>query len=276
MQKFFILFFLLTLGVSANTPKIFKAVGDPVYNEIPAVEKILKVSYFKEEKLLFKEFVTKAKAHEKLGLVYDTKRKNKTLSKEEQKAYLDTLRELTKQLENIHFTVHEALPVIIEKGYTKSFYQLKNSGLDVLSNNKRNIQMIKNYDQRLRRQKELAKINQDKREKERKVAYHKMLRSAKNLDGTWKGKSNDGSKLLAVFKAEELSLSYLTTQNTNVFLGTYSIGKEFLFTITKRELVKSKNTHTRHINLKRNYTIKKITDSELTLEYKDEIITLKR
>lgn len=276
MQKLFILFLLLTLSVSANTPDIFKSVGDPVYSEISAVEKMLKVRYFKEKKLLFKEFVTKAKAHKKLGLLYDVKRKNKTLSKEEQKEYLNTLRELTKQLKHIYFIVHKALPIIIKKGYKKSFYQLKSSGLDILHNNRRNVLMIKNYDQKLKRQKERAKVDQAKRDKERKVAYHKMLRSAKNLNGTWKGKSNDGSKLLATFKAEELTLSYIKPQKTNVLLGTYRIDKEFHFTITKRELIKSKNTHVRHINLKRSYTIKKITESELILTYKDELITLKR
>ncbi|MFC2073639.1 hypothetical protein ACFLR3_00155 [Campylobacterota bacterium] len=276
MQKFLLLFFLLSLGISANTPNMFKAVGDPIYNQITAVEKMLKISYFKQDKLLFKEFTTKAKAHQRLGFIYDKKRQKKTLSKEEQKAYLDTLRKLAKQLNQIHFIVHEALPAIIKKGDTKSFYQLKNSGLDIIHNNTRNVQMITKHDQSLKRQNERVKIEQDKREKERIAAYHKMLRSSKNLEGTWKGRSNEGSELLAVFKADKLTLSYITTGKTNVFLGTYSIAKELHFTIRRRELTKSKNTHTRDINLKRSYAIKKITDSELVLAYKDEIITLKR
>ena len=276
MYKTLILFLLLTVSLTANTPDIFKAVGDPIYNEVPAVKRLLKISYFKKEKLVFKEFTAQADAHKKLGFSYDKNRTNKTLSKEEQKEYLSTLRGLGKQLNHIHFIVHEALPSIIKKGLTRSFYQLKKSGLDVLHNNKRNIQMIKQYDQRLKRQKERDKITNEKRKEEARIAYHKMLRSAKNLEGEWNGKSSDNSKLLALFKAEKLTLSYITPQHTSVLFGTYSIGKTFDFEITQRELVTSENTHTRHINLKRRYTLKKITESELILQHKDEIITLKR
>jgi len=78
MFKVFTVSILTKLDLLAATPKFYKALGDPIYHEIPAVQKTVKISYFKKNTKLLEDFVHEASSHQKLGFVYDKKRHNNT------------------------------------------------------------------------------------------------------------------------------------------------------------------------------------------------------
>lgn len=112
--------------------------------------------------------------------------------------------------------------------------------------------------------------------KNTKEVYAKRLRSAKNLNGTWKGKSSDGSSVTACFEEEKLSLHYKKSEQLKIYKGTYSADKTLDFHIYKRELVKAGTSQIRRIDLQRSYELLNISKNALNLRYKTESITLKR
>lgn len=103
-----------------------------------------------------------------------------------------------------------------------------------------------------------------------------MLRSAKNLNGKCKGKSSDGSEVIALFDEDKLSLKYLKAAHINIFKGTYTMGQTLYFQIYKRELIKNKQSHIHPINIKRQYELLSIGKKELRVMYKAEVIALER
>ena len=276
-MRYILLFgFVLHSLLLAATPHLYEAVGDPIYKEVPAVEKLLKVPYLKAYRPQYKAFIKGAKAHQRLGFKYDTKRRKKTLSKAEQQAYLDTLRQLKKQLQAIHLQVRSSLFEIIDKQHNTSFKRLKASKLSVLSQDPKSARAIRQYTKKLnahQRQKAAQKV---KDEKAAKARYRLFLRSADNLNGTWKGKNNEDIPLLAKFEDKRLSLHYLGEKDENIFRGTYAINTQFHFQIKRRKRIVDGNAHIRSVNLKRSYTIKKVTEETLVLVYKDETLTLTR
>jgi len=277
MYKAFLLLVVFYFELFAATPKLFKPVGDPIYKEIPAVSKMAQMSFFKNQKHVLLGFVKKAQSHKRLGLSYDKKRRNNTLNKAEQKAYLDGLRSLKEELTAVYLIAQEGLHRIIKKNYIKTFYQLKKTNIGVLRLDPKSVSAIKNYDRRLNRKQKLAQQKKAAQEKEAVITRYNELRSAKNLNGRWKGKSSDGAKLLLVFKADRLSLHYERAKDTNIFKGKYSIHKNsFNFKIQQRKRIKADLSHIRKVQLQRNYQIKTITEKELVLSYKDELLRLKR
>jgi len=275
MYKLFTLLFL-SFTLFGATPNLYKAIGDPIYQQVPSVNKISEIGYFKTQKKEFKDFVNRAKRHKELGFKYDKLRANRTLSKAQQKAYLGVLRDLDKELLSINVYAKDALEVFVKRHYVSSFYQLKASKISVLRRDKESAWLVKKYSKDLEKQKKLNAHNKIKRDQLKAKNYRKMLRSAKNLNGIWKGKSSDGSLLRARFKADTLSLSYTKEEKEHILKGTYKIKKNFTFLIKSRILIISQKEHVRTLNIKREYLIKKISNKELILKFKDETLNLKR
>ncbi len=276
MHKYLLLLLLLTLPLFSATPKLYKAIGDPIYKQVLSVKKISDIGYFKNEKKELLAFIKRANRHKKLGFTYDKKRRANTLTKEEQKNYLRGLRDLDKELFSINTLAKDALPVFIKRRYIKSFYQLKSSQLSFLRQDSESAWLVKKYTRELNKKKRLRQQREAKKLKKDKVAYDKMLRSAKNLNGTWKGKSSDKSSLTALFNGDKLSLTSINKNKTNIIKGKYSLNKKLDFTIYIRKLIIDNRSHIRHVNIKRRYEVLKITQKELILQYKDEKLILKR
>lgn len=276
MHKYLLLLLLLTLPLFSATPKLYKAIGDPIYKQVLSVKKISDIGYFKNEKKELLAFIKRANRHKRLGFTYDKKRRANTLTKEEQKNYLRGLRDLDKELFSINTLAKDALPVFIKRRYIKSFYQLKSSQLSFLRQDSESAWLVKKYTRELNKKKRLRQQREAKKLKKDKAAYDKMLRSAKNLNGTWKGKSSDKSSLTALFNADKLSLTSINKNKTNIIKGKYSLNKKLDFTIYIRKLIIDNRSHIRHVNIKRRYEVLKITQKELILQYKDEKLILKR
>jgi len=276
MYKIFLLFLLSSLCLFAATPKLFKPIGDPIYKEIPAVISLSKMHYFKNDKKMLNNFIQDAKATKKLGFTYDKKRKQKTLTKQEQKDYLDKLRDLKKQLKTIYSRVRVALSEIIKKRYVKTFYALKRTRIDILHLDPKSASKIRKFEYQLTRKKRLAKQKKAAQLKADKLAYYKFLRSDKNLNGKWKGKSNDDTKMAASFNKSTLYLTYKNPKDTLVFKGSYKITKNtFDFFIEHRKRTKSDISHIKKVVFGRVYTILELSENKLVLKHKDEIISLK-
>lgn len=276
MHKHLTLLVLFTLALFSATPKLYKPIGDPIYKYIGSVKKMSDIGYFKKEKKELLTFVKKASAHKKLGFSYDKKRRAKTLSKEEQKAYLNTLRALDRDLFTINTLGKDALPIFIKHRYVASFHQLKATKLSFLRRDTDSAWLVKKYSRELNKKARLRQKKQAKKLKNNKVAYNKMLRSSKNLNGTWEGKSNNKALLTAVFNEDKLSLSFKTQNKTNIIKGVYTLTKTFNFSMQIRKLLIEDRSHIRHINIKRQYKVMKISETELVLQYKDEVLRLSR
>jgi len=276
MQKLLILLLIFIFSLSAATPKLYKPIGDPIYKEIKSVQKMSDIGYFKNEKQELLKFIKEAKAHKKHGLEYDKQRVSKILRKKDQRSYLNNLRALDRELSYINTLAKEALPVLIKRRYVQSFYQLKATQLPFLTQDAESAFLVKNYDKQLNKEKQGRLLAQERKKRNKAISYQKMLYSSKNLNGKWKGKSSDKSKLLAKFDASKLTLTYITPEKSNIFTGTYSISKVLRFNILHKELVRERGSHQRDINIKRDYEIIKLTKKELILNYKDERLTFKR
>jgi len=276
MHKYLLFFLLLTLSLFSATPKLYKPIGDPIYKQINSVKKISDIGYFKNQKRELLAFVKRANTHKKLGFTYDKKRRNKNLSKEEQKSYLKELRDLDKELTSINRLAKDALPVLIKRRYIKSFYQLKSSKLSFLRQDSTSAWLVKKYSRELNKKERLRQQKEAKRVKNDKIAYKKKLRSYAHLNGTWTGKNSDKEMVSAFFNNDKLSLTYKTKNKTNIIKGNYHLNKKLSFRIKIRKLIEDKRAHIRHINIKRSYEVLKITEKELILQYKDEKLSLKR
>jgi hypothetical protein len=276
MHKYLTLLLLLTLTLFSATPKLYKPIGDPIYKHISSVKKMSEIGYFKNEKKQLLNFVKKANTHKKLGFAYDKKRRAKTLSKEEQKAYLNTLRSLDRELFTINTLAKDALPIFIKRRYVQSFYQLKATKLSFLRRDSDSAWLVKKYSLELSKKQRIRQKQQAKKLKNNKIAYQKMLRSSQNLNGTWQGISNDKTKLKAIFNENKLALSYITKNKTNLIKGTYTVNKTLNFSMQIRKLTVEERSHIRHVNIKRNYEIVTVSETELVLKYKDEVLTLTR
>ena len=276
MYKILVLLLTINLCTYGAMPKLYSAIGDPLYQEIPAVEKMSKINYFKNNRAQLDSFVREASEHKRLGLLYDQKRKKKTLSKDERQMYRNTLRELEKKLLSISLIAKKGLSEIIANKRTKDFRQLTQTQLDVLKKDPQSVAEIRAYAKTLRHKQYLRQKREEMQAEHKKEAYEKMLRSAKNLNGTWTGKSSDGSSVTAYFEQEKLSLHYTRPEHINIYKGTYTMDKVLDFQIYKRELIKAGVTHVRRIGLKRKYELLNISKKELHLKYKAENITLKR
>lgn len=273
-----VLLFLLASGLCAYAamPKLYSPIGDPIYLEIPAVDKMSKLKYFKNDRVQLDRFVGKASEHKRLGLLYDQKRKAKTLSKDERQMYRNTLRDLEKKLLSISAIAKKGLSDMVASNRAKDFRQLTQTQLDVFKKDPKSIAEIRTYAKKLRHQQYLRQKREEKKADSDKEAYAKMLRSAKNLNGTWMGNSSDGSAVTAYFEQERLSLHYVRTDHINIYKGTYTIDKTLDFHIYKRELLKSGIPHMRRIDLTRRYELLSIRKKELQMKYKAETIILKR
>ena len=276
MYKALILLLAASLCAYAAMPKLYSPIGDPLYQEIPAVEKMSKIKYFKNDRAQLDSFVRETSEHKRLGLLYDQKRKAKTLSKDERLMYRNTLRDLEKKLVSISTIATKALSDMIKNNRAEAFRQLTQTQLKVFKKDPKSVAEISAYAKKLRHQQYLRQKREEKQAKRNTEAYEKMLRSAKNLNGTWKGKSSDGSTVTAYFEQQKLSLHYERTDHINIYKGTYTIDKALDFKIYKRELLKSGIPHIRRIDLTRRYELLSISKKELQMKYKAETITLKR
>lgn len=277
MRRFSTLFLLCSLYLFAQNPQLYKALGDPVYNEIPSVISLSKMPDFQKKKKELDNFVLEAKRHKSLGLSYDDKRRNKTLSKQEQKEYLSQLRKLNKELYNIYNIVKLELSIIIKNKKVNTLQRLKRTNIDILHLDQNSAVSIKTFEDRLNKEKYLAKKKKARLDKENRRAYYNFLRSDKNLNGRWEGKNNDRSLMSASFDKGILYLTYFNKNDTNEFKGIYKVNKEdFNFFIEYTKRIKSDISRIKKVNFGRIYRIIKITKKELVLEYKDETIYLKR
>lgn len=277
MLKFITLFLLSSLCLLAATPRLYKPIGDPIYNEIPAVISLSKMTYFLNDKTFLVNFVQEANQHKKLGFSYDKKRRNKTLSKEEQKNYLDGLRSLKKQMQHIYGLVREALPVIIKKNYVKTYYRLKKTKLDILFLDPKSVSIMKKFEKKVNAKRRAQEKQRALKEKNDKVNHYNFIRSNKNLAGKWKGKGSDNNIMSATFINDIIYLTYHNDKETTVFKGKFSIIKnDFHFYIQQRKRTKSDISHIKKVNFERTYKIISISEKELFLTHKDEVIKLYR
>ena len=276
MYKILVLLLTINLCTYGAMPKLYSAIGDPLYQEIPAVEKMSKINYFKNNRAQLDSFIREAIEHKRLGLLYDQKRKKKTLTKDERQMYRNTLHELEKKLLSISIIAKKGLSDIVANNQAKYFRQLTQTQLEILKKDPNSVAEIRAYAKKLRYKQYLRQKRVEKQAEHKKEAYEKMLRSAKNLNGTWKGKSSDGSAVTAYFEQEKLSLHYTKEEHSNIYKGTYTVGKALDFHIYKRELIKAGVTHVRRIGLQRQYELLSISKKELQMRYKAETIVLKR
>ena len=277
MHKLFILFVMSIGYLFASTPSLYKPIADPIYKEIPAVISLSKMSYFKKDKKIFLDFIQGAQKNKKLGHKYDKKRRNKTLSKNEQKQYLANLRILKKQLQSIYVIVQTSLQKIIKTNYVKTFYRLKRTNIDILYLDPRSASSIRKFEKKLNKKKRIAAQNKIRKNKADEQAHYNFLRSSKNLDGKWKGKNTTGEKMSASMHENILYLNYISKKSITVFKGKYKISHNALnFFIEHRKRTKADISHIKKVHFSRIYKIKKITEKELVLQYKDETIRLKR
>ncbi|MDF1880938.1 hypothetical protein JHD50_06405 [Sulfurimonas sp. MAG313] len=277
MKKTFILFLLLCLYLSASTPNLYKSVGDPVYTEIPAIISLSKMNYFKKHKLVLRSFISTAKQQKNLGFAYDKKRRNKTLTKKEQKEYLTKIRDLKKELRSISRIVQKDLLTIIKINYVKTYYRLKKTHLKVLRLDPKSAKAGSQFEKKIHHKRRLAKLEKEQQKKRNKIEYYKYLRSSKNLDGKWKGESSDKTTMYASFHGKTVYLSYQNPKDIIIFKGSYKIrNNRFLFFIEQRKRTKASISHIKKVHFERIYKVSKITEKDLILKYKDETIYLKK
>jgi len=235
------------------------------------------MSYFKKDKQLFLRFIKAAQKNKKKGHTYDKKRRNKTLTKQEQKQYLAELRVLKKQLQSIYSIVQTSLMKIISINYVKTYYRLKRTHLDILRLDPKSVSAMRRFEKKLNKKKRQAAKNKALQVKEEEHAHYDFLRSPKNLSGKWKGKSSTGEIMTASIHGNILYLNYISKKSVTIFKGKYTIKhNNFNFHIEHRKRTKADISHIKKVNFSRSYTIKKISEKLLTLQYKHEVITLKR
>ncbi|PHR56732.1 MAG: hypothetical protein COA44_07735 [Arcobacter sp.] len=235
------------------------------------------MSYFKKDKKMFLNFIETAKKHKKIGHLYDKKRRNKNLNKKVQKEYLDGLRVLKKQLQSIYKIVQASLTKIIKTNYVKTYYRLKRTHIDILHLDPRSVSAMKGFEKKLNKRKRITTQNKLAKTRADKQAYYNFLRSSKNLSGNWKGKSNTGESMTASMHGNILYLNYSSKKIITVFKGKYKISHNNLnFYIEHRKRTKADISHIKKVHFSRIYSIKKITENSLTIQYKDEIIRLQK
>lgn len=278
MYKLVTIVFLLNLCLCAATPELFRPIGDPVYQEIDSVEKMAKMDYFAAQKQTFQGFIDKANLHKKLGLLYDNKHQNNTLSTQEQKSYLAQLRALNKELKEINLIAKAALENIIKKDQETAFYQLKDTGISVLQLDTSSAVSIKKYADTLSKRKQASVQKKVKEKKAEELAYYKTLRTPKNLDGKWKSNESEEQTVTALFEYDRLSLTYTQDKSSNLLKGRYVMldNMTLEFHIEQREYIQDEISHLRQLKLTRIYEVEGLSQTEIILKHKDELLRLKR
>jgi hypothetical protein len=254
------LFFILALTAQAATPKIFSSVGDPVYAAVAPVKMLSTYKTFKQDRTLFTSFVTQADAARKEGFWLD-KYRLLPEAKRRSKAYLETLRQLQQINAQISKIVKETTLNSIKKHRTKTYYALKKSAHPVFRDDKELRQQMARFERRLTQEHK----QQQQENAEQKAA---VLRSFKNLKGTWQGMVNKGESIVYNFKTpNDITITKQPETLLQAIEGRWRIHNDTL-TISLKTITNQKADgipHTRDTSVKLVKKILSIGKEHLTL-----------
>jgi len=183
MKILFIL--LLALSLQAATPKTYSSIGDPVYQTVEPIRKFSSFITFKEDEVLFSDYVIEADKARDEGFWIDKYRLLRE-AKERSKKYLNSLRYLQQINRQISKIIKDTTLTAIKKHHAKTYYAIKKARHPVFRNDAELRRAAKRFETTLKRERKQRKVKQ---QKETKV----FLRSYKNLKGSWTGVEHDGT-----------------------------------------------------------------------------------
>ncbi len=262
---------LLTLSLSAANPKIYSSIGDPVYAAIVPTKTLSTFKTFREDRELFSSFVAEADAAKKEGLWID-KYRLLPEAKARSQQYLKTLRRLQRIHAQISKIVKDATMTAIRKHHAKTYAAIKKTRHPVFRTDAELRRNAQRFEKQLKRERAAAK-----RKKERRYAAY--LRSAKNLNGTWKGKSRN-SKVVFRFKGNTVSIVKTSPKLQQTLRGKWRIKGDNM-TIDLHSITNTRSDgipHTRKSDVTLPMQIRKIGKRTLTLydtRRKEEIALLR-
>jgi hypothetical protein len=123
MNKILIITFLVTL-LNASYPKLYSALGDIIYDNVDKIEKLQNIKEYDVYKKEISDYVAEVQKTKEKGFEIIS-----SDNKEDKKAYLTTLRKLSKQNDFFIRSVQSNYRKSIENEDSQLFSKLINSGL---------------------------------------------------------------------------------------------------------------------------------------------------
>jgi len=270
LLRFFIIIIISYIYLFASNPKTYASVGDPVYATIVPTGRLASLEIFKEDRELFGTYINRARDTKKEGFWLD-KYKHLPEARERRKKYISTLRELAEQNKQIAKIVKDTALRIIKKGWRKTYYAIKRSKHPILKNDVELRRASLQFEKKIR-----AESNKRKeRQRQKKQAYY---RSAKNLNGKWKGSFKNRSAEF-IFNKKQLICKNRSGNTVQTYEGRWHIKKNTLFFDIVKISRKAGNrpVHVRETSVTLKYMITKIGKKELNLKDRHgDMIVLRR
>lgn len=256
--KFFAI--LLFVHTAYAAPKVYNALGDPVYATAAPTQALSNYKTFAPDADTFRAFVRDVKAAEKEGDWLDGHKASPD-AKVRASAYLKQLRKLIKTEKKIAATIKTETILVIEEDKAGVYRAIRRTGHPVFRQDAQLQHAMAAYERRLRA-KEQQKIQQQKRK------HAKRLRSINNLVGTWTGTSLQGRPVRYYFHGtSELTITRSTKRGLQTLKGTWKINGNLLSiqleTVTTTDSSGVKHSRDAKVTLLR--TIKAIDSSRLHL-----------
>ena len=122
MQKLFFIL-LLCVGLYAQNPKAFSALGDVIYNNVDKIERLKDIGEYDVYKDKIEKYVKDVKKAKKLGFLLDKGESQEKMN------YLRSLRKFSDINDFFVHSVNRNLKIAIKENNTQLFSKLLNTGL---------------------------------------------------------------------------------------------------------------------------------------------------
>ena len=123
-MKKIILLCLLSLGLFAQNPKVYSALGDTIYNNIENIQYLKRVAIFNSFHLKIDNYIKDVSDAKKFGFAVESGERES-----EQREYLTLLRKLSKENEYFKRSVSSTFKAAIETKNSPAFIGVVNSGM---------------------------------------------------------------------------------------------------------------------------------------------------
>lgn len=254
----FLFLLVSALSLYAATPKIYSTIGDPVYAAVGPTRQLSTFKTFKEDRALFSSFADQADTAKEEGFWLDKYRLLPEAKKRSQ-LYLKTLRHLQRINAQISKIVKDTTMAAIKKHHAKTYAAIKKTHHPVFHDDAELRRAATRFEQQLKREYRNAQKKKQRR-------YKAYLRSSKNLNGTWKGKTAEG-KVHFRFKGNALSITKISPKLTQRLQGKWQI-KGNTLTIDLHSITNTRSDgipHTRKSHVTLTMQIQKISKKSLLL-----------
>lgn len=259
MIRWLFLFFL-TWTLHAQTPEIYSAIGDPVYQALEPTREYTTFKTFRNDRKLFSDFVKQADKAKKEGFWLD-KNRHRPEIRSRTSAYLERIRRLAKTSHFISEIVKKETLEAIRKNHKKTYAAIRNANHPVFNNDRELKNACARFERKLRREKEAQK----RKKAQRHAAY---LRSFGNLKGSWHGTEPDGTKVTWNFIGKNsLDIVSRDEEMTLTIRGTWTIAEDLL-TVRTEKITQQKEHYpdrSRESTVTMDYDLNGISEKSLKL-----------